>query len=437
MRKLFGLVAVLVVLGLLASACGPAAPPTPTPVPKPVTFLSTQLSPVEEAEKMRKTILGKFPAKVDFIPEDAGPFTDRVLAENKAGKVTVDVIGGLHGDLPPFINAGALEDISGLMAKLSDRKFPAAFVELGKMGTKDKQYYVPWMQATYIMAVNKQALQYLPAGADVQALTYAQLKEWGANIQKATGQRRIGFPAGPKGLIHRVFQGYLYPSYTGTQVSGYRSPEAVAMWKEFKEIWAYVNPQSTTYDFMQEPLLAGEVWIALDHTARLINAFKEKPDDFLAVPAPAGPKGRGFMPVITGLAIPKGAPNRAGAESLIAYLTQSDTQITTLREVGFFPVVDVAIPADLPAGIRLEAAGVTKQSAAKDALPSLLPVGLGGKGGEFNKVYLDTFTRIVLKGEDIAKVLDEQAKIMQAILDETKAPCWPPDPPSEGACKVK
>ncbi|MBI5956991.1 MAG: carbohydrate ABC transporter substrate-binding protein [Chloroflexi bacterium] len=443
-------------LGLagLVTACGPTptpaptkAPeptkPAPTPVPPtptplgPVTFLSTQLRPVEEAEKMRKVILAGFPAKVDFIPEDTGPFTDRILAEQKAGKVTVDLVGGLHGDLPPFIEAGALEDLTPLLAKLGDRKFPAAFLELGRMGTKDKLYYIPWMQATYLLAANKKALQYLPQGANQDALTYDQLKQWAANVQKATGEKKLGFPAGPKGLMHRFFQGYLYPSYTGGQVTGYRSPEAVKMWQEFKDLWQYVNPQSTTYDFMQEPLLAGEVWIAFDHTARLINALKQKPDDFVVMPAPAGPKGLGFMPVIVGLAITKGAPNRAGAEKLIEHLTRPETQVVTLREVGFFPVVEATIPKDLPVGIRMEGEGVAKQSAAKAALPSLLPVGLGGKGGEFNKVYLDTFARIVIKGEDIAKVLDEQAKAMQKILDETKAPCWPPDAPSVGPCKVK
>ncbi len=37
---------------------------------------------------------------------------------------------------------------------------------------------------------------------------------------------------------------------------------------------------------------------------------------------------------------------------------------------------------------------------------ALLPVGLGAKGGEFNKVYFDTFQRIVLRGEPCKTVLD-------------------------------
>jgi len=64
-------------------------------------------------------------------------------------------------------------------------------------------------------------------------------------------------------------------------------------------------------------------------------------------------------------------------------------------------------------------------------------VGLGGKNGEFNKVYLDTFNLIVLRGQPIQQVLEEQGKILQGIIDETKAACWPPDPKSDGPCKVR
>ena len=94
-------------------------------------------------------------------------------------------------------------------------------------------------------------------------------------------------------------------------------------------------------------------------------------------------------------------------------------------------------PSDLPAGVRLEADAVKKQAASADALPSLLPVGLGAKGGDYNKVFLDTFQRIVLKGEAVQGVLDDEAKILQGIMDATGAPCWAPDPPSGGPCKVK
>jgi multiple sugar transport system substrate-binding protein len=401
-----------------------------------IIWLSTQLRPVEEGEKLRNVILKDFKGKVEYLPEDAGPFVDRLLAESKTNNVTISLVGGLHGDFPPFIEADALEDLSDLAAKLKDRGIPDNFMELGKMGT-DKQYYIPWMQATYIMAANKKALEHLPQGADVNKLTYDQFKEWAKNIQTATGERKLGLPGGPNGLIHRLFQGYLYPAFTGRNVTEYKSAEAAQMWTYFKDLWQYANPQSASYEFMQEPLLSEEVWLGIDHTARLINAVKERPDDFVLAPAPSGPKGLAFMPVLAGLAIPKGAPNRAGAEALIEYMTKPETQVLTLREVAFFPVVEAQMPSDLDQGTRMEAEAVDMQTNADNALPSLLPVGLGAKGGEFNKVFRDTFTRIVLNKEEIQTVLDAEAQNLQTVLNDTGAKCWSPDPPSDGPCQVK
>lgn len=416
-----------------ANATATMPPPTPNGG---IIFHSSQFAPVNEAEIMRNVILKDAPMLVDFQPQAAGPFVDIPLAQQKAGAVNIAVIGGVHGDFPAFINAGLMDDLTPLLEKLSDRGFPQEYVNLGKMGT-DKQYYIPWAQATYIMAANKDALQYLPEGADINALTWDQLTEWAANAQKGTGQRVLGFPAGPTGLIHRFLQGYLVPSYTGTTAVGFKSADAVKMWEDFKELWKYVTPTSINYNSMSEPLQTGEVLIAWDHVARLKPALEANPDQYVAFPPPAGPKGRAYMPVLTGLGIPVGGPNRAEAEQLITYLTDPATQTLVAQNLGFFPVVQGADTSTLPPGVKLEADAIATLSAAKDKLPVLLPVGLGARGGDWNKVYIDTLQRIVIKGEDIPTVLNEQGALLQAILDETKAACWPPDPPSEGPCQLQ
>ena len=83
-------------------------------------------------------------------------------------------------------------------------------------------------------------------------------------------------------------------------ITEYRSAEAEAMWTDFKGLWAYVNPNSTSYDFMQDPMQGGEVWIAWDHISRFKDALQASPSDYQVVPPPAGPKGRAYMPVIVG-----------------------------------------------------------------------------------------------------------------------------------------
>jgi multiple sugar transport system substrate-binding protein len=401
-----------------------------------LVFLSTQLRPIEEAQKVRDVILKNFPGHVQYVTEFPANLPVRVQAEQQGGQHTISLIGALHGELQGLVPIDALAPLDDLAARLGDRGMPASLLKLGRLGTAHV-LYIPWMQATYVMAASRQALQYLPEGADINALTYGQLAAWAEAIQAKTGKRALGFPAGPQGLMPRFFEGYLYPSFTGGVVRSFRSPEAAAMWSAFAKLWKSVNPNSNSYNFMQEPLLAGDVWIAWDHVARLQDALRQRPRDFVVFPAPAGPRGRGMMPVVVGLAIDKDAPDKAGAASLIDYLTKPETQIVTVRTTGFFPVSDIALPDDLDPGLRLEADAVARAQSAKDALVTLLPVGLGARGGEFDKVFMDVFQRVVLRGDKPEAVLERAAQDVRRIMAETKAPCWAPDAPSEGACPVQ
>ncbi len=397
-----------------------------------VLFWSSQAAPVEETQKMREQVLKNFPGGVDFQPQEPGPFITRIEAERDAGSGSIGVVGALHGDLATYAdNWVDLSDVD-----LSGINVSPAFLELGKLGTSE-QKYLPWMQATYVMAANKQALEYLPEGADINALTYDQLIDWAKAMAEATGSPKFGFPAGPKGLKHRFFQGFLLPAYTGSEVTKFGSAGAEEAWNKFKELWQYTNPASTNYDFMQEPLLSGDVWVAFDHIARLGEAFNQKPDDFVAFPAPAGPEGRAFMPVLAGMAVPKGAPDIAQAKELVKYMMQPEQQIATLLATTFFPVTDAAMPADLPQSAQALGPAVTAMTSAPDALPALLPVGLGDKGGQFNQVYIDTFERIVLAGQPVRQVLDEQAATLRQLMIDANAPCWEPDEPSDGPCPVE
>lgn len=404
--------------------------------PAKAVMFSTQLAPVEEAEKMRTQVLAGFSGEVEFIGSEAGPFADRVRSDAKAGATDVSVLGGLHGDFAAFAGEDLLMDLSDVAADLKAAGISKEYLDLGKLGT-DQQLYIPWMQATYIMVANKDALQYLPSGADVNKLTWAQLGQWGKAITDATGERKLGFPAGEKGLLHRFLEGYAYPSFTGGLNTTFAGADAVAMWNYLKDTWNYVNPQSTTYGFMQEPLRSGEVWVAWDHVARLIEALRAEPDKFVAFPAPSGPKGLGFMPVVAGLAIPKASGSADVGKALIKYLLTPETQKKTLEQVAFFPVIGETLPGDLAPGIKAEQQAVAAQTQAANAVPSLLPVGLGDQNGAYNQVFKDAFQQIVIDGGDPAAVLAGLKANLQQVLDTAKAACWAPDPASTATCQVQ
>jgi multiple sugar transport system substrate-binding protein len=409
-----------------------------------VAFQSSQGQPVNEAEGVRKQVLPAFNGSASFDSSltDA-QITDKLLAEHQTGKSSFDVVAMAAGSFPTLKAADALEDLTPLAQKLEkDRKFNAKLLDYGKLGTQ-KQYYIPWIQATYMLVVNKQkAMQYLPKGADANNLTYDQLITWGENIQKATGEKKLGLPAAPGsrgGLYHRFLQGYAYPSYTGTEVSGFKSADGLRMWQMMKRLWAVTNPQSTNYAAMQDPLQNGEVWVAWDHQARVADALKNMGDQFQVLPAPSGPKGLGFMSAVIGVAIPKNAPNRAGAEALIDFLTKPDTQVKTGSVLSFFPVLDgVKLSGSgVPGYLAAESTAAARYNSNTKAVAALLPVGLGTRSDEFNKAYQDSFARILLRNEDIQTVLDDEGAQLQKLLNDQKAPCWPPDPAGSGPCQIK
>src|SRR5690606_41309863 len=68
-----------------------------------VLFLSTHLRPIEEAEKMRQSVLAGFPGNVEFVPVGSVPFFGQILPVHRTGRVTIGLFGGVHGDFPPLL----------------------------------------------------------------------------------------------------------------------------------------------------------------------------------------------------------------------------------------------------------------------------------------------------------------------------------------------
>ncbi|WP_297069256.1 ABC transporter substrate-binding protein [Thermococcus sp.] len=443
MKRMFGLLLIgLMAFAVVASGCisggGTTTTSSPTattsktsttPKVSKLTWVSTQLNPPEERSFVINTLISNFKKEsgidVDFIPLSYTDLSTRLAAEEKTGKVTIDLIGDLHGGMDYYASQGWLMDLSK-MPKLTGRTFISSFEKYATIN--GKQVYVPWMSATYVMVINKEAFNYLPSGLTKEDVikgtdkwTYDALLAWAKKLKEAKGQPELGFPAGPNGLFVRFLHGYLYPSFTGYEAKEFNSPQAIQMWDYLKKLWQYVNPASTTWDAMSDPLLTGQVLIAWDHTARIKNAIETKPNQFVVVPVPRGPKGRGFIVVLAGLAIPKNAPNPEAAWKLIDYLTKPSTQVEVMKNVGFFPTVKEATN-EIPDGpLKILAEGVTAQSSTPDALIVMIP-NLGSKGGEFKNIYKEAFKRIVLQGEDPQKVLNELGPQLLGLFKEKGIP---------------
>jgi multiple sugar transport system substrate-binding protein len=351
-------------------------------------------------------------------------FTSTQMVPAAEQKFAKSVVGDLHGGLDLMNAKGLFDDLAGIT--LPGRTFIKALEDYAVMA--GRKVYVPWMQATYVMVVNKKAFEYLPAGLTAEDVTgasekwtYYALLNWSKNLKDAFKGPKLGFPMGPKGLWHRFLHGYIHPSFTGYQAAAFDSLRAVKIWEYLKELLPYMHPSSSVWEAMDEPLLKEEVLVAWDHTARVKSALIEKPEDFAIVPVPCGPQGRGYITVAVGLAIPVDAPQKDNAIKLIDHLTKPEVQVKILENVGFFPTVKEAEGA-IPVGpLKILATGVLAQSGAADSVMVMIP-SLGAKGGEFTATYRDVFTKIVVEGADIGITITEAADKLRAIFKEVGVP---------------
>ncbi len=395
---------------------------------KKVIFTSTQLVPAAEKEFVVGTLLKGFTKEsgipVEFVGLSYNELLSRLTAEEKTKKVTISLVGDLHGGLDVMSSKGLLTDLGNLT--LPYRTFISTLDKYSII--RGKKVYVPWMQATYVMVANKEAYKYLPEGLtrdDIMKAsdkwTYDALLAWAKNLNDAFGGPKFGLPMSPKGLFHRFLHGYLLPSFTGYQAKEFASEGGIAAWEYMRKLVKYINPASSTWSAMDEPLMKGEVLLAWDHTARIKSAIVGAPDKFEVIPVPRGPKGRGFIIVAVGLAIPQGAPMKEEAEKLIEYLTRPKVQVMVLEKTGFFPTVKQAAGVMPEGALKVLAKGVAAQSSAPDAVVAMIP-NLGKKGGVFTSTYRDVFKKVVLGNANIEKEVKKAGEKLAKLFKDAGVP---------------
>ena len=205
-----------------------------------LTFMATQFNPVEERQKY-EAVLKQYAPGVNFNPVEQGVFATTIKSQVAAGKVQVNMVGGLHGDLAPFTEQ--LVDLSSLASELQSKGYAADLLELGKLGGTHHEVHP--VDAGHVRAwrSTRRRCSGCRPGPTSDNLTYDQFLAWAERRQDGNGGKPVfGMPAGPKGLYHRFFQGFLLPSFTGGQMTTFRSADAVTAWKYMKELWAEHEP---------------------------------------------------------------------------------------------------------------------------------------------------------------------------------------------------
>src|SRR5271154_7050938 len=119
MHRVFHRISVVCIIGGLVLCAAGTARAADT------VFLSSQLRPLEEAQKLRTVILKDYPGSFTYVPDFPQQLLVRLNAEAQAGQHTISLVGALHGELQPLEENGLLVPLDDLQAKLADRGTPA------------------------------------------------------------------------------------------------------------------------------------------------------------------------------------------------------------------------------------------------------------------------------------------------------------------------
>jgi multiple sugar transport system substrate-binding protein len=185
-------------------------------------------------------------------------------------------------------------------------------------------------------------MKYLPAGADVQDLTWEQFVNWANAIARGEGEGKVAVTGVPqKSLIYQV--GGMALSY-GAGFPDVSSEGAIQAWQNMVNMRNAFTPTVATYDNFRDPMKRGEAWLTWAHVAEVGDIYKSNPAQYVVAPVPKGPKGKGSIAGTQGFAIPVNSPNRDMAIKLIEYMTRPDIMLKLARGAGgWIPPVSEAV----------------------------------------------------------------------------------------------
>lgn len=144
-----------------------------------------------------------------------------------------------------------------------------------------------------------------------------------------------------KSLIYMY--GGMFLSYGGP-FPVINSPGAKEGWKLLTRMHKAYSPTVMTYDNVTAPMKSGEAWLTVAHMARVGEAYRSNPSNYVIAPAPRGPKGIGSIAGVSGFGVPVGAEHRDLALKFIEYMTRPDIAVKVARGTGgFLPPIDEAI----------------------------------------------------------------------------------------------
>jgi multiple sugar transport system substrate-binding protein len=167
---------------------------------KTLVFSSRLFSPPREQEFFINEIIKPFEEEhgvtVNFQIIDDQSLLDRAKVQQDTDHITTDIVVAHNSRMPEWIEAGWVEDLTDVVAGWMDRHFSEAFVADTNMG--GNQYFLPVGADVYLLLANNKTLPYLPAGVDLDTITWDQYAAWAVAIAEGEGEGKVcitGIPA--------------------------------------------------------------------------------------------------------------------------------------------------------------------------------------------------------------------------------------------------
>jgi multiple sugar transport system substrate-binding protein len=377
-----------------------------------LVFESRLWSPPNEQEFIISEILepwgeeNNVDVKFQVLDDDA--LLDRQEVQHSTGNITTDLVIAYVARFSEYVDNDYIIDLTSYVRRRRDRTIAPG---VKAMATFDgRQYFVPIASDVYLLCANNKALDYLPAGADVQDLSWEEFAEWAKAIAEGEGEGKLAVTGVPeKSLIYQV--GGIGLSY-GAGFPDVSSAGAQKAWQIMIDMRNAFTPTVRTYESLVEPLKRGEAWLTWAHIANVGEIYSSNPAQYVIAPVPEGPEGNGSIAGTQGFAVIKGAPHEQLALDLIEYMTRPEIQLKMSRGSGGW------IPSVLEA---VELLGdSTQDEVIKKALDvmnngnlAFIPPTFGGNWGKVKHVYDDIFQKLVLQDGkmDTAYLQEMQQKI--------------------------
>ena len=384
-----------------------------------LVFSSRLFSPPREQEFFINEIIKPWEDEtgitVNFGILDDDKLFDRATIQQSTGHVTTDIVCAHNGKMPDWLDAGYVLDLTPYVDQWTDRNFSPAFE--GDTNRDGKQYFLPVGADVYLTLANNKALDYLPEGVDMDAITWDQYADWAVAIAEGEGEGKVCITGIPSKSWIYMFGGTALSYGAGfPDINSEAAAKAWAVWAKIGAADGFV-PTVLNIDSCVDPMMREETWLTVFHNARAGQVYDSNPTQFTLAPAPVGPEGIGSIAGVSGYAVMNGAPNEQAAVDFLEYLTRPDIQVKIAKGTGgFIPPVQEAIEY---LGDEAIDEVITKAILVlENGIVSGVPAYLYQDWGAVKMVFDEVFVQMILNGDGTVDqaLLDEAAEALVALL---------------------